>query len=271
MAAPRVYSVTHGRPAYSQPSLGLSAFRDVVAAFGLFDGSACTPQISPRGVVSCTCHGCQQWKDFTSGRLSWPATWQAATGAGDEGRKESGQQQEEPDSEQQRGACAVAVKAAVGVGEGGQRGAPSMAARVHYEVVTQEMLLALAAYIRSDAHQSCNPSHSFPFWVFMGMRLPRKVVNGNDEERGTGGEWVRLEGLWMRVIATDAIPRSLPGAAAARLGSGASRENNGSLREGRARVEAGDEVIACDAEAAIAEYKPHIVIACWMVRHAACR
>ncbi|CAI5472410.1 unnamed protein product [Closterium sp. Yama58-4] len=399
MAAPRVYWATHGRPAYFRPSLGLPAFRDVVDAFGLFDGS-----ITPGGVVSCPCYGCQQWKDFTAGRLSWPATWQAATGADNKGRGENEEQQEE-----QRGGYAVAVKAAagVGVGVGGawQRGEPGMAARVHYEVLTQDMLLALAAYIQEraghyrrtcglasltvlevrrirrgegtfgevgagDGLLACKLRQCLREWGAeeegtegdgaegegadrgveegavreegeqqgeeqhqrnegkegeeggerMVEKQPSEVVNGNlgrqdgrrsDREGEAGGEWVRLEGLWTRVIATDAMPRRLPGGDAAtcslvgadsagsREGSGAPREksarvvatdamprrlpggcaatcslvgaDSGATREGSgasrgesARVEAGDEVIACDAEEAIAEYKPHIVIACWM-------
>ncbi|CAI5991456.1 unnamed protein product [Closterium sp. NIES-64] len=46
--------------------------------------------------------------------------------------------------------------------------------------------------------------------------------------------------------------------------TGASREGSCFSMEESACVEAQNELTACDAEAAIAEYKPHIVIACWM-------
>ncbi|GJP39464.1 hypothetical protein CLOM_g23831, partial [Closterium sp. NIES-68] len=102
---------------------------------------------------------------------------------------------------------------------------------------------------------------------------------------GTGGRgWMRLGGVSVRVVATDALPRCVRGCLPASrptkprnplAADGAvCRECTGRLGPGEevatAREAADDDadccegVIACDAEAAIAAYEPDMVIACWM-------
>ncbi|CAI5528884.1 unnamed protein product [Closterium sp. Naga37s-1] len=114
------------------------------------------PQITPGGVVSCVCHGLPAME----GLHSWQAElachvagthWSRRGGA--EGRASSNRNSFIPRSSM-RDACDARRDSE---GSSGRAvwwaGHGRMAARVHYKVVTQDILLALAAYTRSSRSQ----------------------------------------------------------------------------------------------------------------------
>ena len=99
-------------------------------------------QVNGQGVISCSCHGCEQWRAFTAGKLAYRTNAQGGIHLQDD-KSHAGN--DEPDKAQAAGAKrkrdSNADKRDASDGSDFCRGV------VQYEVFTREMLLALAQYI----------------------------------------------------------------------------------------------------------------------------
>ena len=90
-------------------------------------------QVNQQGVVSCSCHGCKQWRAFTAGKLAWRTN-------------SEGEIHLEADEVQAAGG--KRGRGSYVDTEDASDGSNFCRGLVQYEVFTREMLLALAQYIR---------------------------------------------------------------------------------------------------------------------------